>query len=473
MRIILINPPSGEVYGGLPAPMQLPLGLAYIAATIEQAGYDVKVIDIETENLTEKQLIKKITDIEPSIVGITCTTPTYNSAVKIHQIIKNVSKNIKTILGGIHPTIVPEEAIKPDCVDFVIVGEGEKTIIELISTIKHQGNLSSVKGLVYKKNGKIIMNTPRELIQNLDELPFPARHLFQNQKYTYPDSLSKNTFPIITSRGCPGRCIFCNTQNIFGHQFRARSAKNVVDEIELLINKYSAEEIHIWDDNFITDKNRVFEIRDELKKRNLKINFAFPNGLRADFLDENILKCLKEMGTYSIAIGVESGSQMILNRARKNIRLEKIQDTFKLAKKLKLETWAFFMFGLLGETKETIQETINFAKKLDPDIAKFHILKPYPGTEIYNELKKNGLLLTEEYSCYGIHTLPVHKLPDLTAEEILNWQKIAYLKFYFRFGKVFQQIYRLKSVYRIKLNLLMAFTFLKKLFFGSFNKLMR
>lgn len=467
MKILLINPSSYEIYGGLPPSFQIPLGLAYIASVTENAGYDVKIIDVDAENWAGQQFVKRITEINPDIVGITCTTPIYSSAVKIAEIVKKTS-NAVTVLGGIHPTIVPEESIKPPSIDIVVKGEGEKTFLELLKCIETRDDLLKVNGIVLKRNGKIITTPERELILNLDEVPFPARHLFKTQKYTYPDSLKKRTFPIITSRGCPGRCTYCNTQYIFGHRFRSRSAKNVVEEIKLLINKYGAEEIHIWDDNFTTNKNRVFEIRDELKKSDIKIKFAFPNGLRADFLNEEILKCLKEMGTYSIAIGVESGSQMILNRTKKNIKLEKIQDAFGIAKKLKLETWAFFMFGLLGETKETIQETISFAKKLDPDIAKFHILKPYPGTEIYDELKKNGLLLTEEYSNYGIHTPPVHRLPDLTAEEILNWQKTAYQKFYFRFGKIFKQMYRLKSLYRIKLNLLMAFAFLKKLFFQKY-----
>ncbi|MBA4317469.1 MAG: B12-binding domain-containing radical SAM protein, partial [Flavobacterium sp.] len=402
MKILLINPSSYEVYGGLPPSFQMPLGLAYIASVAEKVGYDVEIIDIDAENLTEQQFVKRIKEINPALVGITCTTPVYSNAVKIAEIVKKTS-NAVTVLGGIHPTIVPEESIKPTSVDIVVKGEGEKTFVDLVRSIGQNNDLSKVNGIVYKKNGQIISTPQRELIQNLDEIPFPARHLFKTQKYTYPDSLKKKTFPIITSRGCPGRCTFCNTQHIFGHRFRARSAKNVVEEIELLINKYGAEEIHIWDDNFTTDKKRVFEIRDELKKKNIKIKFAFPNGLRADFLNEEILTALKEMGTYSIAVGVESGSQDILNRAKKGIKLEKIAEVVKAAKKLKLETWAFFMFGLPGETKDTIDATIDFAKKIDPDIAKFHILKPFPGTEVYHYLLDNGLIISKDYDKYGIH----------------------------------------------------------------------
>ena len=360
---------------------------------------------------------------------------------------------IKVVFGGMHPSVVPKETISYADVDFVVKGEGELTMLELIESLNKQGQLGAIKGLLFKKDGDIIENANRELIDDLDSLPFPSRSLFKNISYTYPDALYAECAPIITSRCCPGRCTYCNASSIFGRIFRARSAENIVDEIEYLIRDYCIKEVHIWDDNFVTKKERVFQIRDEILKRNIKIKFAFPNGIRADFLDKEILKALKEMGTYSIAIGVESGSQKVLDMAKKGIRLQKIVNAFELARELHLETWAFFMFGLPGEDTASANETIDFAKRLNPDIAKFHILKPYPGTEVHQYLKENDLLLSYIYDNYGIHTAPVHRLHNLSEAQLLMLQKKAYQDFYFRPGKILQQAMRIKSLNRLRVNL--------------------
>ena len=257
---------------------------------------------------------------------------------------------------------------------------------------------------------------------------------------------------MITSRGCPGRCTYCNVESIFGRSFRARSAKNVVDEIELLQNDFKIREIHIWDDNFVTKKQRVFDIRDEIKRRNINVKFAFPNGIRADFLNKEVLSCLKDMGTYSIAIGVESGSQKVLDMAKKGITLSRIIEAFDMAKEIRLETWAFFMFGLPGEDLETAQQTIEFAKRLNPDIAKFHILKPYPGTEAHQYMLDNDFLISDNYDDYGIHTPPIHYLNDLSQKNLHDIQRRAYREFYFRPTKILKQLLRIRSYNRLKLN---------------------
>ena len=352
--------------------------------------------------------------------------------------------------------------------DHVVVQEGEATLLDLLNTIERQGDISKVKGIAYKRDSRTFLNPARDLSRHLDDIPLPAWHLF-SRKYTYPDSLFKDVFPIITSRGCPGNCSFCNTKNIFGRKFRARSAKHVVDEIDLLVKKYHAKEIHIWDDNFTTNKKRVCQIRDLIRSRKLNIKIAFPNGIGADFLDEEILECLKDMGVYSVAIGVESGNQSILDRAGKGIKLEKIEEIFNLTKKLKIETWAFFIIGLPGETKETIMNTIEFAKKVDPDIAKFHILKPYPGTQVYHEIEQKGNLLSNDYCRFGIHTPPVHRLPGLAPEDMTRYQKLAYRTFYLRPSKLIQQVLRLKSLYRLELNFKTGVAFIRKLYSPSIH----
>jgi len=449
MKILLVNPPQDKVYGKMISPDYPPLSLAYIGAVLKKAKYFVKIIDMNAEEVSI-QKFREISD-KYDVIGFTATTPTFKAAEKLCEFVKKNSKKT-TILGGIHATISPDSCIKSKNIDFVVRGEGEETILELIREINGKKQYKKVKGISYKIKNKIIHNSNRTLIKNIDEIPFPARELFKQKKYSYPDSLKSPVMPIMTSRGCPYECTYCCTKLIFTRSVRFRSAKNVVDEIEELLKKYGVKEIHIWDDNFTINKRRVFEIKEELKKRKINLKFAFPNGLRVDQVDEERLKYLKEMGVYSMAFGVESGNQTILNNVKKGATLEQVKKTYALAKKIGLETWGFFMLGLYGETEETIKDTINFAKEIDPDIAKFHILKPFPGTEIFEQLKEDNLITEFDYSKYGIHTRPVHRLQTLSEEDLLEWSKRAYREFYLRPFKIVSHILRMKSFERFKLN---------------------
>lgn len=463
MKVILINPSQSVSYGGIGTPKYLPLGLAYIGAVLEQNGHNVRMIDMDSDGLTKEGLGEELRLEKPDLAGITVLTSSYNEAVLLSDIIKK-SCSAYTVFGGIHPTVLPEESIEPESVDFVIKGEGERSMLELIRCIERKEEFAQVDGLIFKNNGKIIVNKNRDLIENLDYLPFPARHLFRNQEYSFPDTLTQRAFPIITSRGCPGNCTYCNTKNIFTRRLRFRSPESVIREIEFLIENYGAKEIHIWDDNFITHTKRVFQIRDEIKNRRLKLKFSFPNGLRADYISGEIIEALVEMGTYSIAFGVESGNQDILDRVKKGLTIEDIKRAFSLAKKAGLETWAFFILGLPGENKDTLLETINFAKQLNPDVAKFHLLQPFPGTEIFQEFFNKGLIRENNYDKYGIHSAPLHLFSDLNREELIYGQRMAYRQFYLRPIKLLSQLVRIKSWNRLRMNLQSGLWLLKKMF---------
>jgi radical SAM superfamily enzyme YgiQ (UPF0313 family) len=460
MKVLLVNPSQHGIYGKLDSPDYPPLGLGYIGAMLEKAGHSVKIIDIDADKISEEKFTQIIKEYE--IIGLTATTPSFKNALALSRLIKENTKAI-TVLGGIHATIAPQDCINNDSIDFIVRGEGELTILELLEAIDNHKNFSKVKGISFKKNKKIIHTPDRELIENIDDIPFPARHLFNQQKYTYPDSLLSPVMPIMTSRGCPHGCTYCCTKLIFKRRVRFRSPKNVVDEIEQLIKDYGVKEIHFWDDNFTMNKNRVFEILKEIKKRRINLKFAFPNGLRVDQVDEDILKWLKEMGVYSLAFGVESGDQAILNNIEKGTTLAQIKKAYSMAKKLKFETWGFFMIGLPGDNKETITSTINFAKKLNPDIAKFHILKPFPGTKAFEQLKEKNLITEFDYSKYGIHTRPVHRLQTLSEDDLLYWSKKAYKEFYLRPSKVLSQMLRIKSIVRFKLNIKTGIALLKSM----------
>ena len=463
LNILLINPPQSEAYGRLRAPRQMHMGLAYLASLVQENN--VKILDMDAEKIDCQKFPDIISNEKFDIVGITVTTPVFLSSLKLAQLVKSYSPGTLVVFGGVHPTIRPQEVLNSDSVDLVVKGEGEITFKEIVDCLKQDRGFLTVAGIAYKENGIIKETPPRPLITDLDTLPFPARHLFKNRQYTYPDSLYKATAPIITSRGCPGVCTFCTSHNIFGRKFRTRGAKNVADEIELLVKQWKIKEIHIWDDNFTAIKQRVFEIKDEILKKNLKVKFAFPNGIRADSLDREILEALSKMGTYSLAIGVESGSQEVLDRCRKGIRLEEVEKIFGLAKEMHFETWAFFMIGLPRDNPDTIKQTIDFAKKIDPDVAKFHILKPYPGSEVYDYLRAKNYILSEDYNQFGIHTPAVHRLEGLGPSDIAQWQRRAYVSFYFRPKKILKEILRLKTFNRFILNLQAAQGLLKMHFF--------
>ena len=217
MKVLLINPPDEEVYGKMSPPDYPPLGLAYIGAVLEKQGHAPKIIDISADKISANELKKIIQDYE--VIGLTATSPTFKSAEKICKLIKENSNAI-TILGGVHATIIPESCMKFDSIDFIVKGEGEETIIELLKAIKNKKSFAKIKGISYKQNQKVIHNPPRELIKNLDDIPFPARHLFNQQRYTYPDSLSNPVMPIMTSRGCPHGCTYCCTKLIFTQRVR-------------------------------------------------------------------------------------------------------------------------------------------------------------------------------------------------------------------------------------------------------------
>ena len=452
LNILLVNPSYAAAYGKMNFPVQIHLGLAYLAAVMEREKHNVEIIDLDAEGLGPDDFVRIIKNKRYDIAGFTVTTPTFFSGVELAELVKKNSPDTLVVFGGIHATIRPQEIMKLDCVDIGVRGEGEMTFKEIGASVGNGRDFSGINGLLYKRNGEIIETAARPPVDDLDTIPFPARHLFKDKRYTYPDALYPETVPIFTSRGCPGRCTFCNTFQVFTRAFRARSPENVVDEIESLVKEKNIKEIHIWDDNFTTIKRRVFEIRDEIIRRKLKVKFAFPNGIRVDCLNEKILEALKEMGTYSIAVGVESGSQEVLDRAHKGIKLRRVEETIALAKNIGLETWAFFVLGLPGESVDTIKKTISFARKLDPDIAKFHLLKPYPGTEVYDYLSKKNFILTEDYNQFGMHTPPIHRIESLTPSDLLKWQKKAYQSFYLNPRKIVKQLFRVKTLNRFWLN---------------------
>lgn len=469
MRILLVNPSQKTVYGKAFPQSDPPLGLLYVGAALENIRHEVRLLDQDAEKCAGADFTAFVKEYNPDLVGITSSTSIIKSALAAAADAKRAKPDTPVVLGGIHPTVRPLEVLSDPNVDMVVKGEGEITMVELTEALtRGETDLSGIDGLLWKRGGEPVQNKERCLIEDLDGVLFPARHLLKcPESYVPPDAVQPPTTSILTSRGCFGKCTYCQTKNIFGLKTRFRSPENVIAEIKECMDRYGVREFHIIDDNFILDKKRAIAICEEIKKLDRKLVFALFNGMRADCVDEEVLLALKSIGVLNVGFGVESGNEEVLRRIKKGITLDKVREAFRLTKKLGFQTWGFFIVGLPGDNNETIRDTINFAKEVDPDFAKFLILKPFPGSEVHDELERDHLIFDHDYEFYGIYTRPVHRLPDLTSEEIFRWQKRAIKEFYFRPSKIFQHLVRIKNLNQLKFNLKAAYFVIYRLFYNA------
>jgi len=403
------------------------LSLASLAAPLITAGHEVKILDLSVSEKPEKDLEDALRAFSPDFVGITCTTPLFSEMVYISKFVKNFNKEIIVITGGPHPSTMPEDTLKVSACDIAVVGEGDYTLPEIVSG----KDWKDIKGMAFRHKEGVIVNERKPPIANLDELLMPAWHLYDLKKYKTPRlTCKKNPVgPMESSRGCVFGCIYCN-KSVFGRTFRPKSVKRVVDEIEHVLNS-GFKEIHIMDDGFTTDMKRAEEICDEIKKRGLDFPWNLVNGIRVDRINETLLHKMRSAGCYRASVGVESGDQSILNRINKGTTLEQIRAAFNMFKSAGMETLGFFMIALPGDTEETMRKTIDFAKELQPDIAKVSITVPFPGTPLYNEYDKLGLIKTKDWSKYGYHDpRGLYTHPNLDWDTIYKYQKMFFREVY-------------------------------------------
>ena len=432
MKLLLITPPNSleEIYGKLSeiGTLYPPLGLAYIAAYAEKQGHEVKIIDSEAENYSFRDINKIALEFQPDLIGIQTYLTTLNKAYNIAENLKRIL-DTKIVLGGPQATLEPKKAISNKNIDFVIYGEGEKTLTDLMVSLKNK-NFSKILGLVYKNKNKIKINPPQPLIKDLDEIPLPARHLFPMEKYHSSANLrGKKTLNIMTSRGCPYRCAYCAGSLIFGKNHRFHSAERVIEEMKLLKEKYNADSIQFFDETFTVNRKRVIELCNKMIEAKLDLEWSC--FTRVNLVDKELLKKMKQAGCYLIFYGLESGVQRLLDLIQKDITLEQSEKAMKMTHELGIETWVSFILNLPSATKEEEEQTINFAIKVNPTFVQFPIATPYPGTKLYDLALKYGKL-KENWENFNNWDEVVFTPYNRTEKQVKEIVKKAYRKFYLR-----------------------------------------
>jgi anaerobic magnesium-protoporphyrin IX monomethyl ester cyclase len=432
MRILLVNPPNGiEVYKNskiFQAITNSPfLAVSVLAATARQAGAKVAVLDLGLSSSPNEDLLTELERFKPDMVGVTFTSQLYYEGQAIAAIVKKHNPRTITICGGIHASFMPEETLAEGDFDIACIGEGDITIAELAAGHTPE----SVNGLVIKRNGNFIHTPPRKLIANLDDLPFPAFDLYPIHRYKSP-RLSSRRDPVVaieTNRGCPYRCTYCGHVIGFGHKVRYKSPERAVDEF-FCMRKLGFNDIHIRDENFTTDLDRAKRICELLITRGWDRPWSMPSGVRVKDVDQEFVNLAVRSGCYGIGFGVESGDEKILAGVNKKQDLHRVAEVIDMCTKAGMVTKGFFMMGLPNDTKETMEKTINFACSLNLTFAKTSVTLPVPGSDLFDEYERKGLILSHDWSKYNTHTAP-----EVYRHETLEWSTIRhyYDKFYRRF----------------------------------------
>lgn len=455
MKILLINPPQTiPVQAGTPYIFQ-PLGIAYIASVLEKE-HDVRILDANVEGsskpavidgnyhqgLSIEEIKERVKEVEPDIVGITIPF-TINSAnaFKVALAVKSITVNITTIVGGPHTSIKPEEVVTDPAVDFAVIGEGEATIIDLVRIIQNEAfsELDSCDGIAYKKDGLPAVTHPRKPIEDLDSIPFPARHLLPMKKYFASAAEGRSSRMLydhglpwgsmVSSRGCPFNCSFCSIKITMGQRFRLRSPDNVIAEIENMIEAHGISSILFEDDNLTFNKDRLKDICDQLIEKSWGIVWGTPNGIRADIIDEALVQKMHGAGCKRVFVAPESGVQhVVTNIIRKNMDLQKVEHAVTLFKKYGIIVDASFVIGSIGETKKDILKTILYAlklKRLGVNKAGFHIATPLYGTRLYDEARQHGYLKADISDQELSTANPLIETPDWSRADLRQLHRVA------------------------------------------------
>jgi radical SAM superfamily enzyme YgiQ (UPF0313 family) len=419
--------------------------LATIAACLEQEGHEVAVLDCTAEQFSISKVDEWLGAMpeQPDCVGITATCATFQAAIDVAVTSRRHFPSALIVLGGVHPTVDPQETLTHPEVDIVVLGEGERTMVEIAGGKQRD----EINGIAFMRNGEVIRTPARELIKDLDALPFPAYHLLPMDKY-HPAVGSFKSLPamsLFATRGCPGRCIFCHRQ--FGGKLRTRSARHIIDEIKLLYDVYGIREIAFYDDTFTVFDREVREFCRILIEEGPKIDWSC--FTRVDRVNEELLMLMKKAGCHLILFGVESSDREILKTIKKAISLDDAKRTVALARKVGIRTRASFMFGNPGETPQTVKATIEFSKELDPDQVQYNLTTAYPGTELYEWAKKHGYLATDKTGGWSMSDYNLN-LPTISRTDLEEAYRRAHAEFYVRPRIILRRLFAVRSWPQLK-----------------------
>ncbi len=440
MRVLLIHPPTSYALKSVLNISSPPLGLAYLASTIRNEGFDVRIIDCPAEDLSLLELGMRIKQYDPDVVGITATTPAIPDAYRVAELAKKINPNIIVVMGGPHVSFTSVQTLT-ECpsIDVIVRGEGEETFAELLRAMEAGGGYEDIRGITYRSGDIIKSNPPRPFIKNIDEIPIPAYDLLPMDRYTI-NGIRFGT--IITSRGCPYNCIFCASSALFGKIFRAHSPERVLEELRILRYEYNIREIEFLDDTFTLNPRRAREISKKIIEEDLDISWSASSRVNTFDYETGIL--MRKAGAHTLYFGIESGTQKILNFIRKMITLKQSRDAVKTAKKIGFNTLGSFVIGFPIETEQDINKTIDFSRKLNLDYAQYTIATPFPGTYLWSYALKHNLLLTRNWRKYTAVDVVMRSF-YLSPKQIKRFLIKAYVAFYLRLKYLINDIVKRKG----------------------------
>lgn len=412
-----------------------PLGIAYLASSLEKAGHKVNIIDAPAELLTNEQVRSRIRDFHPNIVGVTSMTPSFLGTLEAARIAKE--EGAITVVGGVHMDIFAEETLSYDCIDYGLVGEAEESFVKLCEFVSGTKKIEDIEGIAYKHNDRIIVKE-HQIIDNLDSLRFPAYHLLPMDKYNSIIGL-RPVSTMISSRGCPYRCSFCY-KSPSDKKHRTRSAKNIVDEMELLVNNYKVKEIMFYDDLMFPE--HVENLCREISKRKLKVFWETPQ--RVDLVNKDLLGIMKQAGCRMLRFGVEQGDPEMMRFVEKKITIDKVKQVFGWARSSGIDSFAYFIIGCIHENEKTIKASIKLAKKLNPRFVMFTKATPLPNTPLFEIAVKEGFITRDYWRNFvlGAKNDPIKPF----VKDAQKWVSKAYREFYLRPSKIIEQLMHINNV---------------------------
>ena len=425
MKVLLVEPLK-VIWEMMRPCVPVPLGLAQLAAVLEENNVNVKIIDCTALKMSRHELEQAIRQEQPDVVGATALTPFFYHAVDIANVAKGVDSGIITVLGGPHVTYLPEETLKQNpSVDIVAGGEGERTLVDLVHCLEHGNELSQVKGIGFRSNGEVILTEPQPLV-DVDELPLPAYHLLPMEKYYF--AVLGRFATVIASRGCPHRCTFCSEWRFWGGRWRQRDPKIIGEELELLVRKYNMESVWFGDDCFNVSAELIQGICDEIRTRHLDFSWFYQG--RADLLVEHrdLLPLMRQTGNRMVQIGIEASTEQELNELNKKLTLDKVTEAVELLRKHDIVAQGLMIVGTRSDSADSIIHKVRYMQRLDVDFPVFTMFTPFPGSDVYQEAKANNWLETENYSLYDMANavMPTKHLTRRQLMALFRWCYTAY-----------------------------------------------